>query len=137
MTGAERGDVERDFDIFSDEYIADPSVVWDQLRTECPVAHSERNGGGWMPTTWDDIAAVAYDTDNFSSRDSSVAQTPEGASFISAPPITSDPPFHADARRMLLPFFSPKAVEDLVEVTRSIARERLDVIAAGTGVARA
>ena len=132
-TGVDHGDVKRDFDIFSDEYIADPSRVWDELRTECPVAHSERNGGGWMPTTWDDIAAVAYDTDNFSSRDSSVALTPEGASFISAPPITSDPPFHGDARRMLLPFFSPKAVEELVEVTRSIARERLDIIAAETG----
>lgn len=135
-TDADRSDVERDFDIFSDEYIADPSVVWDELRAECPVAHSDRNGGGWLPTTWDDIAAVAYDTDNFSSRDSSVAQTPEGASFISAPPITSDPPFHADARRMLLPFFAPPAVEDLVEVTRSIARERLDAIAADTGADR-
>ncbi len=135
-TGVGRDDVERDFDIFSDEYIADPSVVWDELRAECPVAHSDRNGGGWMPTAWDDIAAVAYDTDSFSSRDSSVAQTPEGASFISAPPITSDPPFHADARRMLLPFFSPTAVEDLVEVTRSIARDRLDVIAAETGADR-
>lgn len=135
-TDADRSDVERDFDIFSDEYIADPSVVWDELRAECPVAHSDRNGGGWLPTTWDDIAAVAYDTDNFSSRDSSVARTPEGASFISAPPITSDPPFHADARRMLLPFFAPPAVEDLVEVTRSIARERLDAIAAETGADR-
>ena len=65
---------------------------------------------------------------NFSSRDIAVAPTPEGVSLLVAPPITSDPPFHTDARRMLLPYFSPKAVEEMREVTRSIAVELLDAI---------
>ncbi|WP_419841755.1 cytochrome P450 [Candidatus Poriferisodalis sp.] len=125
--------VERDFDVYGDAYVQDASQMWAQLREECPVAHSSRNGGHWLPTTWDEIAAVAYDTENFSSRDIAVAPTPEGVGLLTAPPITSDPPFHTDARRLLLPFFGPKAVEDMVEVTRSIARERIEAIAAQTG----
>ena len=129
----DRSSVERDFDVYSDEYIQGAADVWDELRPECPVAHSSHNGGHWMPTTWDDIAAIAYDTENFSSRDIAVAATPEGVGLLTAPPITSDPPFHTDARRLLLPFFAPKPVEEMVEVTRSIARERIDAIAAETG----
>ena len=106
------------------------------VHAECPVAHTTRRGGAWTHTTWDDIAAVAYDTASFSSRDSPVAQTPESASFISAPPITSDPPFHADARRTLLPFSSPTSVDELEEVTRRIVWERLDAIAVETGADR-
>ncbi len=43
-----------------------------------------------------------------------------------APPITSDPPFHAVARRMLLPAFSPKAIAALEPLTRDLCRELLD-----------
>ena len=125
--------VERDFDVYGDEYVQGAADVWKEMRAECPVAHSTKNGGHWLPTTWDDIAAVAYDPETFSSRDIGVAPAPEGVGLLVAPPITSDPPFHTDARRLLLPFFAPKPVEELVEVTRSIARERLDVIAAETG----
>ena len=125
--------IEREFDVYGDEYVQGAADVWKEMRAECPVAHSTRNGGHWLPTTWDDIAAVAYDPENFSSRDIGVAPAPEGVGLLVAPPITSDPPFHTDARRLLLPFFSPKPVEELVEVTRSIARERLDVVAAETG----
>ncbi len=132
-TDIDRSTVERDFDVYSDEYVQNAAEVWEELRGECPVTHSSRNGGHWLPTTWDDIAAVAYDTQNFSSRDITVAPAPEGSGLITAPPITSDPPFHTDARRLLLPFFGPSAVEEMVEVTRSIARERLEAIAVETG----
>ena len=126
MTGS--SDVERDVDVFGDEYVQGAPEVWRRLRSECPVAHTPRHGGGWLPTTYADISSVAYDTDNFSSRDVGVASTPDGVSLLVAPPITSDPPVHTDARRMLLPYFSPKAVEEMREVTRSIAVELLDAI---------
>ena len=120
--------VERDIDLFGDEYVQGAPEVWKRLRSECPVAHTSRDGGGWLPTTYTDISSAAYDTDHFSSRDVGVAATPDGVGLLVAPPITSDPPFHTDARRILLPYFSPKAVEEMREVTRSIAVELLDAI---------
>ncbi|HIF65561.1 MAG TPA: cytochrome P450 [Acidimicrobiia bacterium] len=125
---ADVSDSERDVDLFGFEYVQDAPKVWKRLRTECPVAHTSRDGGGWLPTTYSDISSIAYDTERFSSRDVGVVATPDGTSLLVAPPITSDPPFHTDARRMLLPYFSPKAVEDMREVTRSIAIELLDAI---------
>ena len=43
-----------------------------------------------------------------------------------APPITSDPPFHALARRLLLPAFGPKRIAALEPFTRELCRELLD-----------
>jgi cytochrome P450 len=45
-----------------------------------------------------------------------------------APPITSDPPFHAEARRLLLPAFSPTAVAGYEPFTRALCRELLDAM---------
>ena len=46
-----------------------------------------------------------------------------------APPITSDPPFHALARRLLLPAFAPKPIAALEPFTRTLCRELLDATA--------
>jgi len=43
-----------------------------------------------------------------------------------APPITSDPPFHADARRLLLEPFAPKAINALEPFTRAFCHELMD-----------
>ena len=73
---------------------------------------------------------MAYDTEHFSSRQTSVLPPPEGSSVLVAPPITSDPPFHTEARRILLRYFSPKQVVKLETKTRSICAELLDAIEA-------
>lgn len=120
-----------DFDHTDDAWAADPYAIWDELRATCPVAHTERYGGAWLPTRYDDIAAVAYDTERFTSRSVVVSEfrppemlAPAGI----APPISSDPPFHQDARRMLLPIFSPQAVEKLEPATRAYCEELIDVV---------
>jgi cytochrome P450 len=46
-----------------------------------------------------------------------------------APPITSDPPFHAMARRLLLPAFSPKPIAAFEPFTRALCNELLDATA--------
>ena len=43
-----------------------------------------------------------------------------------APPITSDPPFHEVARRLLLPAFSPKAIRPLETAHPAFCRELID-----------
>jgi cytochrome P450 len=120
-----------DFDHCDRAWVADPFPIWDDLRRRCPVAHSERYGGTWLPVRHQDIAAVAYDTEHFTSRSVVVSEVRPGPDDLPAPiglapPITSDPPFHAVARRMLLPAFAPKRIAALEPFTRDVCRQLLD-----------
>jgi cytochrome P450 len=120
-----------DFDHTDPTWVGDPYPIWDELRRTCPVAHSARYGGTWLPTTHDLVSEVAYDTENFTSRSvvvSNLRPTDEDlpAPIGLSPPITSDPPFHQIARRMLLPAFAPKRIEALTPFTRDVCRELLD-----------
>lgn len=120
-----------DFDHTDPAWAADPFPIWDELRATCPVAHSDRYGGVWLPTRHDDISAIAYDTDHFTSSGIIVSeQKPAvGPPRGFAPPITSDPPFHAEARRLILGHLGPKAVAELEPVTRAWCEELLDQVA--------
>jgi cytochrome P450 len=123
-----------DFDHTDPEWVADPYPIWDELRARCPVAHSDRYGGTWLPVRHDDVAAVAYDTEHFTSRSVVVSEVRPGPDDLPAPiglapPITSDPPFHALARRLLLPAFAPKPIEALEPFTRELCVELLDATA--------
>ena len=48
-----------DFDHTDEEYAARAPEIWAQLREECPVAHSGRFGGTWLPTRHADVSAIA------------------------------------------------------------------------------
>jgi cytochrome P450 len=122
-----------DFDHTDPQWVNDPFPIWDELRETCPVAHTDRYGGAWLPVTHEGVAAVAYDTEHFTSRSVIVSELRPGddelpAPIGIAPPITSDPPFHALARRLLLPAFGPKRVEALEPYTRALCNELLDKI---------
>ncbi len=118
-----------DWDHTDDRWSQDPYAIWDELRTTCPVARTERFGGGWLPTRHEDISAIAYDTERFTSRFVVVGNNripSEAAPAGPIPPITSDPPYHQGARRKLLPAFSPKAVAELEPETRAFCHRLLD-----------
>jgi cytochrome P450 len=122
-----------DFDHTDPRWVANPFPIWDELRRKCPVAHSDRYGGAWLPVRHDDVAAVAYDTEHFTSRSVVVSEVRPGpdappAPVGLAPPITSDPPFHAMARRLLLPAFSAKRIAQLEPFTRELCGELLDAV---------
>jgi cytochrome P450 len=118
-----------DFSHLEPEWAADPYPIQDELRERCPIAHTDRFGGGWLPTRYEDVAAIAYDTDRFTSRSvvmSNFRPPPDVAPMGVAPPITSDPPFHHDARKLLLPAFTKSAVERLEPATRAFCHELID-----------
>ena len=128
-----------DFDHTDPAWAADPYPIWDDLRGRCPVAHTARYGGAWLPVTYDLIREVAYDTEHFTSRTVVVsARRPDAddlpAPIGIAPPITSDPPFHKLARRMLLPAFGRRPVAGLEPFTRELCRDLLDQTAGDTTV---
>ncbi|WP_082310558.1 cytochrome P450 [Nonomuraea sp. SBT364] len=118
-----------DFSHLEPEWVADPYPIQDDLRQRCPIAHTERFGGGWLPTRYEDVAAVAYDTERFSSRSiimSNFRPPRELAPMGGSPPISSDPPFHHDARKLLLPAFTKTAVAKQEESTRALCHALID-----------
>ena len=142
MTKKQITDWETDYDIFAKEYIKNPFPIWDGLRDQCPVAHTERWGGSWMPTRYEDLFKIARDIEHFSSRDVLVApggpppeedeepdeDIPEALRDYApeAPPITSDPPIHTWARKLLLAPFSAKSVAKYEPETRELCRSLID-----------
>jgi len=125
-------DFATDFDHADKAYNPNAPAIWKQLRDDaCPVAHSDRYGGMWIPITHDAVHDVAYDTDNFTSRSVVVSVGRPGdmampAPIGAVPPISSDPPFHGMARRMLLPPFAPKQIEPWEDEVRILCRRLLD-----------
>ena len=124
-------DWETDFDHLHNDYSADPYSIWKDMREGgCPVAHTERFHGVYLPTRHEDISAIAHDTEHFSSKAVVINDLPAAdIGTFRMPPITSDPPDHQDHRRALLPAFSPKAIEKWVPITRNICNELLDQFA--------
>ncbi len=135
-----------DYDIFDKGYVADPFPIWDDLRGSCPISHTERWGGSWLPTRYEDVSAIAHDTVHFSSKEVLVTPAPvpedgqeqemiiQLGGEVAAPPITSDPPEHQWARRLILPMFAPRAVEKYEPITRELCRELVaELVAAGKG----
>lgn len=121
-----------DFSHLEPEWAADPYPILDDLRQRCPIAHTGRFGGGWLPTRYEDVAAIAYDTEHFSSRSiimSNFRPPRELAPMGGSPPISSDPPFHHDARRLLLPAFTKTAVARREAATRAYCHTLVDALA--------
>jgi len=120
----------RDFDVSDPSYNVDPFPIWDELRANCPIAHSDRYGGSWLPTRHADISAIALDTDSFTSRQVIAVRhrVPNMGPAGFSPPITSDPPFHAQARRILQSAFSPGAALRSEPSTRDLCRHLLDAL---------
>ncbi|MFN5602243.1 MAG: cytochrome P450 [Acidimicrobiaceae bacterium] len=127
-----------DFDHGAPEYNANIHQIWDDLKAAgCPIAHTERYGGVWLPLTHDLVKEIAYDPTRFSSLTPVVQQLkpsqareldPDalGAPIGPVPPISSDPPVHADARRILLPAFSPKQIDPWRSEVEQICNKLID-----------
>jgi cytochrome P450 len=114
-----------DFDHIDPLWTENPFPIWDGLRQKCPVAHSGRYLGVYLPTTYEAVRAIAYDTEHFSSRRVIVRNVrPEPP--IPSPPITSDPPHHRHAKLLLLPYFTLAAVKKLESKTRDVCNELID-----------
>jgi cytochrome P450 len=124
-------DFATDFDHTDPTYVADPYPIFEDLRQRCPIAHTDRYGGAWLPVRHADVAAIAYDTERFTSRSvlmnnhrPPLEMAPAGI----APPISSDPPFHQSARRALLPAFAPRAIDRLEPGTRAYCESLLNAL---------
>ena len=116
-----------DFDHFDPRWTENPFALWSELRGTCPVATSQRfEGGAYFPMRYQDIYDIAYDTEHFSSQ--RIVVRKQKVPISGMPPLTSDPPVHTPARRLLLPPFAPKEVAKLEPRIREIVSSILDAL---------
>ncbi|MGH1489887.1 MAG: cytochrome P450 [Acidimicrobiales bacterium] len=123
-----------DWDHHDPEWVENPYPIWNQLRDQCPVAHTDRyNDGTWLPLRFDDLSQIAHDTDSFSSQhDGLTAGGP--VARVRFPPIHTDPPEHSELRRSILPFFAPKRIEAWEPLLTSHCEELMaKIVARGEG----
>src|SRR5512146_1250903 len=121
-----------DFSHLDPEWAADPYPIQDDLRQRCPIAHTRRFGGAWLPTRYADVAAIAHDSERFSSRAIIVGNfrpPPDLAPVGGSPPITSDPPFHHEARKLLLAAFTKTSVSGQEPATVKLCHSLIDAFA--------
>ncbi|MBV9487388.1 MAG: cytochrome P450 [Frankiaceae bacterium] len=118
-----------DFSHVEPEWANDMYEIQAGLRTRCPIARTERFGGAWLPLRYDDIAAIAHDTERFTSRTvvmGNFRPPLDAAPMGVTPPISSDPPFHHPARKLLLPPFTKSEILKLEPATRAYCHELID-----------
>jgi cytochrome P450 len=121
-----------DFDHLDPAWVDNPYPIWDELRQKCPIAHTDRFLGVYFLSRYEDVRAVADDTEHFSSR-RGVAIRDGRPPVRPAPPITSDPPAHSAQKKLLLPAFTPDAIRRYEPQTRAICRELIGRIAGRSG----
>lgn len=117
------------YDLFSEEFRADPNVQYAAMRTGCPVAHTDKWGSSYMLAGYDDIRDVARDSERFTSRAIEVAGPLEAAGGLYLPPLTSDPPQHKAHRDVLMPYFMPAQVAEMEPMIRAEARRLVAAVA--------
>ena len=124
-----------DFDHTDPEWVADPYPIWDELRETCPVAHTDRYGGTWLPVRNEDVAAgrVRHRALHVALGDRQRAppgrERSPGADRRRArrsPPTRRSTPTPAGC---CCPRSGPKAVAGYEQFTRDLCRELLDEIA--------
>ena len=113
-----------DFDHTDPRWTENPFPIWDELRDKCPVVHTQRFLGVYLPTTFAAVKEISYDTEHFSSRRVVVRNVRPDP--VPSPPITSDPPEHKPAKLLMLPPFTPDAMKKLEPRVRAICNELID-----------
>jgi cytochrome P450 len=80
-----------------------------ELPEKCPVAWSEASGGFWALNNYADVAAAAQDWQTFTSAEG--IMIPATGASMRVLPAEVDPPRHQKVRKLVLPNFTDRALE--------------------------
>jgi cytochrome P450 len=102
--------------------------VYDRLRSESPVAHSDDYGGFWTLTRYAHVSKAARDWKTFSSA--------AGSPFIEIPdfraiPLNFDPPEHGRVRGILNRYVKPERIAALRPRLEGFVTEHVDELLDG------
>jgi cytochrome P450 len=88
-----------------------------------PVIKTDADEGYFIITSYDDLRTVANDPDTFSNVEPALRGVP-----VKLPPISEDPPIHAEFRKLLNPYFSRNFLLRYEQEMREAARKLLDQV---------
>ena len=112
------------FDYLAPELAHQLYPTLDHMRNECPITHSDRHGGYWVVTRYDDVLRVAQDWDTFSSELG--VGIPGTEMTVQAIPEHIDPPLHRVYKRLINAHFTPAVVSRYEEPTHELVTRLID-----------
>ncbi len=115
---------EVDLDHHSPEFREGPFGTFAEIRSHCPVAHSDHHDGFWAFVDYASVFEAARDDDLFNSYPS-VGVPASGMPFPILP-IESDPPATQELREVTLRQFSPGSADKARPAALQIANEAID-----------
>ena len=116
-----------DFDIYAQgNALEGVQLAFAKLHNGPDIVWTPHNGGHWIATRAEDIAAIELDHEHFSHRHFTV---PRNEVDPMALPLGLDPPEHTPFRKLLMQAFTPKAIKFLGDVARDTARAQIAVLA--------
>lgn len=117
--GVESFSKRHDFDADGVDGFDEVHEAFADLRSRCPVAHSNDMGGFWMLTKYRDIEAAMSDPGLFSTEVQNVV--PPVATTGRRPPLHLDPPSHTPYRKAISPLFRKERMAHWDPIVRDIA----------------
>lgn len=123
-----------EFDHESPEHAVAWAEQFRELRATCPIGWTEKHGGYWVATRYDDVLKIAQNPEGFTSHKSFNPETGEVKGGITLPPfatprgipIECDSPEWDVYRSLLNRQLSPKAVEERRQRTGRFAAALID-----------
>lgn len=119
------------FDYMGDATFDGSNEALNELRSQCPVAHSAAYGGHWVVTSYDEVASTFRDWETFSSA----RHDPELSSMVIAPlnirrldPEEMDPPEWREYRQAIGQLLAPRSVEKLIPRIRYWTDQLIDQV---------
>lgn len=120
--------------------VAHPYPVYDRLRADAPlfgyrdyppgtVPGMDLPQPAWVVLSFEQVAAIAYDHERFSSRDS----LQESSSAPTLMLVNHDRPEHARLRKIAAKVFQPSAITSFQLEARKLAAETMDEFLVGNG----
>ena len=118
-----------DVDIHDGAFVRDPFAVYEQLRRDCPLARSNKHGGFWLMTRYEDVRAAAINWRDYTSSVAGVTAipviTPRTEPML---PIEIDPPRHSRYRALVNPVFAPERVAEITPRIKTLARSVVEAM---------
>jgi cytochrome P450 len=122
------------FDHHDPQLVRDPESVFGPVREERPLLHSDRYGGFWLLTRYDDVMAAALDHESFTSAVPGTTLIPSTQPRTEPLlPIELDPPEHTRYRALVNPLFAKPRIDSLRPDLEVIATRLLEPFASRGG----
>ncbi|MHB8959011.1 MAG: cytochrome P450 [Candidatus Limnocylindrales bacterium] len=118
------------FDHHDPRFVQDPEGVFASVREEQPLLHSDRYGGFWLLTRYDDVTAAAMDHEAFTSAvPGTTLIPPTQPRHDPLLPIELDPPEHTRYRALVNPVFTKPRIDAMRPDLEALATRLLEPFA--------